>query len=87
MSAYDEEFVFAKLELISNTATDLRLVSATSASPLHLLYLAEALPQQLTPTISTESFSINATSIFAQQLCMINCNYSLASRNLVLISY
>ena len=87
MSAYDEEYVVAKLELISNTATDLRLVSATSASLFHLLYLAEALPEQLTPTISTESFSINATSIFAQQLCMINCNYSLASRNLVLISY
>ena len=87
MSAYDEEFIVAKLELISNTATDLRLISATSASPLHLLYLAEAPPQQMTSTISTESFSINATSIFAQQLCMINCNYSLASRNLVSISY
>ena len=61
VSAYDEEFIVAKLKLISTSVNALELNTTKSASHLHQLIIAHNSPLQITPKTDTQSRTANHT--------------------------
>ena len=94
VSTYDEEFIVAKLKLISKSINTLELKTEHPASHLHQLLTNHTLDPQNTPKIETynpahqftpkfESLnnSINSISTRAMQVCEHVFSHSLAPRN------
>ena len=94
VSTYDEEFIVAKLKLISNSINTLELKTEHPTSPLHQLLTNHTLDLQNTPKIEThistheftpkfESFnsSIKSISTRATQVREHVFSHSLAPRN------
>ena len=82
VSAYDEEFIEAKLKLISTSINTLELNTTKSASHLHQLLIAHNSPlqitpkieahnpaQQITPKIEANNKAINLISTHAARVC------------------
>ena len=61
VSAYDEEFIVAKLKLISTYINALELNNTTSVSHLHQLLLAHNPPLQITPKLETHNPALQTT--------------------------
>ena len=68
VSACNEESKVEKSELNSNTFRSLNQNSAIPAPHLHSILLAEAPIQQMLPTVSTESSSVNTNPLQRLQL-------------------
>ena len=60
--AYDEEFIVAKLKLISTSINALELNTTKSASHLHQLLIAHDFPLQITPKIETHNPALQITT-------------------------
>ena len=65
VSAYDEEFIVAKLKLISASVNSLELQSSHSAPHLHTLLQANDLESQITPRSEPITNEINLISPLA----------------------
>ena len=94
VSTYDEEFIVAKLKLISKSINTLELKTEHPTSRLHQLLTNHTLDlqnttkiethnsaHQFTPKFESLNNSINSISTRAMQVCEHVFNHSLASRN------
>ena len=61
VSAYDEEFILAKLKLISTSINAIELNNTKSASHLHQLLIAHNPALQITPKIETHNSAVQIT--------------------------
>ena len=68
VSAYDEEFIVAKLKLISTSINSLELNNTKSASHLHQLLIAHNPALHITPKIAANNKPINLINIHAARV-------------------
>ena len=80
VSAYDEEFIVAKLKLIAASINSLDLKNSEPAYKLHQLLKAHDLASQITPKIEANNEAINLISAHAARVHKHNNSISLASR-------
>ena len=79
-SAYDEEFIVAKLKLVSASINSLDLKTSEPAPHLHQLIKPHDLASQNTPKIEANNEAINLLSAHAKRVRKHNYSISLAPR-------